>query len=137
MVRGVKIILRSFNLLFFWRMVFTIMIHIIALMLYGILIISAIIAPYFCSPILFVPGSSFGLNLVTLIHFLIFNKIGSNCILFGIRLGCFLQFFDAKTRFFFFDQNFNQFQPKSKKILTYFQPKKFNHRVQYLVNPVE
>ena len=110
MVRGVKIILRSFNLLFFWRMVFTIMIDIIALMLYGILIISAIIASYFCSPILFVPGSSFGLNLVTLIHFLIFNKIGSNCILFGIRLGCFLQFFDAKTRFFLTEisTNFNQ-----------------------------
>ena len=136
MVRGVKIILRSFNLLFFWRMVFTIMIDIIALMLYGILIISAIIAPYFCSPILFVPGSSFGLNLVILIHFLIFNKNDSNCILFGIRLGRFLQFFDAKTRFFFY-RNFNQFQPKSKKLLTYFQPKKFNHRVQYLVNPVE
>ena len=122
MVRGVKIVLRSFNLLFFWRMVFTIMIHIIALMLYGILIISAIIAPYFCSPILFVPGSSFGLNLVTLIHFLIFNKIGSNCILFGIRLGCFLQFFDAKTRFFLTEisTNFNQ---NRKKYLLIFNQK--------------
>ena len=122
MVRGVKIILRSFNLLFFWRMVFTIMIDIIALMLYGILILPATDTPYFCSPILFVPGSSFGLNLVTLIHFLIFNKIGLNCILFGIRLGCFLQFFDAKTRFFTkFSTNFNQ---NRKKYLLIFNQKK-------------